>query len=123
MLKSKYYEKFPDNLTFNCYMLFALASYKQTYRFVPIVWREEDQVSNVKMTRQAWQTLKMAVSYFFGRKKFMLKDASCLLYTSGRKFCLQGWHNAWKCNCSISNGFCIVCIWRVLQAKRIVVIQ
>lgn len=75
MLKSKYYEKFPDNLTFNCYMLFALASYKQTYRFVPIVWREEDQVSNVKMTRQAWQTLKMAVSYFFGRKKFMLKDA------------------------------------------------
>lgn len=28
-----------------------------------------------KMTRQAWQTLKMAVSYFFGRKKFMLKDA------------------------------------------------
>lgn len=75
MLKSKYYEKFPDNLTFNCYMLFALASYKQTYKFLPITWREEDQVSNVKMTKQAWQTLKMAVCYFFGRQKFMLKDA------------------------------------------------
>ena len=75
MLQSKYYEKFPDNLTFNCYMLFALAAYQQKYRFFPIIWREEDQVSNVKMTKQAWQTLKMAVGYFFGRKRFMLKEA------------------------------------------------
>ena len=59
MLKSRYYEKFPDNLTFNCYMLFALSSYGQSYKFIPITWKEEDQVSNVKMSRQAWQTLKM----------------------------------------------------------------
>lgn len=75
MLKTNYYEKFPDNLTFNCYMLFALSSYNQSYKFIPITWREEDQVSNVKMTKQAWQTLKMAVSYFFGRERFMLKEA------------------------------------------------
>lgn len=75
MLKDKYYSKFPDNLTFNCYMLFALASYRQTYKFIPITWREEDQVSNVKMTKQAFQTLKMAIGYFVGRKSFMLKDA------------------------------------------------
>lgn len=75
MLKQDYYNKFPDNLTFNCYMLFALAVYRQRYKFIPITWREEDQISNVKMTRQAFQTLKMAVGYFFGRERFMLKDA------------------------------------------------
>lgn len=75
MLKSKYYYHFPDNLTFNCYMLFALASYKQRYMFFPITWREEDQVSNVKMARQAIQTLKMALFYFIKQTKFLEKDA------------------------------------------------
>lgn len=75
MLERRYYEKFPDDLTFNCYMLFALPVYQQRYKFVPITWREEDQISNVKMTRQALQTLKMAVRYFFGRERFMRKDA------------------------------------------------
>lgn len=75
MLQSKFYTIFPDNLTFNCYMLFALALYKQTYMFIPIVWREEDQVSNVKITKQAWQTLKMALGYKIFKKKYLLKDA------------------------------------------------
>ena len=74
-LRSDYFVKFPDNLTFNCYMLFALSAYQQTHCFFPITWREEDQVSNVKMTRQALQTLKMAVGYFFGRQKFLERDA------------------------------------------------
>lgn len=75
MLETRYYMKFPDNLTFNCYMLFALASYKQNYCFVPIMWREEDQVSNVKMTKQAWQTFRMALGYMVKKEKFMLQDA------------------------------------------------
>lgn len=82
MLKTKYYEKFPDNLTFNCYMLFALSIYNQKYKFIPITWREEDQVSNVKMTKQAWQTLKMAVLFLFKREKYMKKDARKLQYSS-----------------------------------------
>lgn len=75
MLKDDFYHTYPDNLTFNCYMLFALSHYKQTHCFFPIVWREEDQVSNVKMTKQAIQTLKMAIAYFFCRGKFLQKDA------------------------------------------------
>lgn len=75
MLKDGFYEKFPDNLTFNCYMLFGMAALKQKHVFFPIVWREEDQVSNVKMTKQAIQTLKMAIGYFFGREAFMRKEA------------------------------------------------
>lgn len=75
MLKNDFYHTYPDNLTFNCYMLFALRQYRQTHTFFPIVWREEDQISNVKMTKQAIQTLKMAVGYFFQREKFLQKDA------------------------------------------------
>lgn len=75
IMKSEYYKRFPDNLTFNCYMLFALSSYRQPYIFFPISWREEDQISNVKITGQAYQTLKMALLYSFKRNKYMLKEA------------------------------------------------
>lgn len=75
MLKSRFYEKYPDNLTFNCYMLFGLAAYHQSHVFFPITWREEDQISNVKMTRQAWQTLKMAVQFLIQKEVFLEKDA------------------------------------------------
>ena len=74
MLKSKYYEHFADNLTFNCYMLLAVSAYRQKHMFFPITWREEDQVSNVKMTKQAFQTLKIACGYFFLRKNYLMKS-------------------------------------------------
>ena len=80
MLRSRYYKLFADNLTFNCYMLFALSAYRQKHMFFPIVWREEDQVSNVKMTKQAMQTLKMAIGYFFGRKKYLERDMRAVKY-------------------------------------------
>ena len=74
MLKPKYYLKFADNLTFNCNMLFALSAYRQTCVFSPISWREDDQISNVKMTKQALQTLKMAICFFFQRKRYLEQD-------------------------------------------------
>ncbi|MCR5789434.1 MAG: glycosyltransferase family 2 protein [Lachnospiraceae bacterium] len=63
-LKSEYYLKFPDNLMFNCTMLFATEYYAQDICFYPISWREDDQVSNVKMARQACETLKMLFAYY-----------------------------------------------------------
>lgn len=74
MLMSKYYELFADNLTFNCHMLFAISAYGQKHMFFKITWREEDQISNVKITKQAMQTLKMACGYFFLRKKYLNRD-------------------------------------------------
>lgn len=68
ILKDKFYIKFPDRLTFNCCMLFASNYYHHTIKFIPISWREEDQVSNVKMFSQAKITLKMAVKYMFHKK-------------------------------------------------------
>ena len=68
IFKNNFYHKFPDRLTFNCCMLFAADYYKQTIKFFPISWREDDQISNVKMFSQAKITLKMAVKYRFNKK-------------------------------------------------------
>lgn len=71
IFENDFYHKFPDRLTFNCCMLFAANYYKQTKKFIPISWREEDQVSNVKMISQAITTLKMAIKYRFKKKSVL----------------------------------------------------
>lgn len=74
MLRNKYYIKFPDDLTFNYCMIMALEYYKNKFCFFPITWREDDQISNVKMVSQAANVLKMLMSYKKNKKKFMLTD-------------------------------------------------
>ncbi len=64
MFKEEYYKKFPDNLMFNYCMILAGEYYQQDIRFYPISWREEDQVSNVKMVNQAITVLKMLTDYY-----------------------------------------------------------
>lgn len=68
MLKSKYYFKYPDRLTFNYLMVLALQYYRQDAKFFPITWSEDDQKSNVKMTSQAISVLKMLFRYAFHHK-------------------------------------------------------
>ena len=68
ILQNNFYHKFPDRLTFNCCMLFAADYYKQKIKFFPSTWREDDQISNVKMFSQAKITLKMALKYRFNKK-------------------------------------------------------
>ncbi|MBO4902192.1 MAG: glycosyltransferase family 2 protein [Lachnospiraceae bacterium] len=62
-LESRYYERFPDNLMFNYCMVLALDYYNLDARFYPVSWREDDQVSNVKMVSQAMKVLKMLFDY------------------------------------------------------------
>lgn len=90
-LKNKYYLKYPDRLTFNCYMLLAIKSYKQKVKYFPITWREDDQVSNVKMVSQAFKTIMIPIKYFFRRSKYLESEhrdkiidnysASCVMVT------------------------------------------
>lgn len=70
-LKDRYYLKFRDNLSFNCYMLLSSIYMKHRMRFFPIVWREDDQVSNVKMVSQALGTLKMLAGYVGHKSSFL----------------------------------------------------
>lgn len=74
ILKNRYYLKYPDKLTFNCYMLLAAKEYKQDIYFFPISWREDDQVSNVKMFNQAMITIKLVLNYFIKRNKFLTSE-------------------------------------------------
>lgn len=74
MLKDKFYEKFPDNLMFNYCMIMAADYYKHNIAFFPITWREDDQISNVKMMNQAVTVLKMLGNYFLHREKFITSE-------------------------------------------------
>lgn len=73
-LKSNFFLKYPDNLTFNYCMIMAVRYYKQKAMFFPISWREEDQISNVKLFSQAKKVLYMLFSYGFNKSKFMNKE-------------------------------------------------
>ena len=71
MLESQYYKKYSDTLMFNCCMLMAIDYYKQNAYFFPISWREDDQVSNVKLFSQARRTLGILAKYAINRNAFI----------------------------------------------------
>lgn len=84
MLENKFYHKFPDRLTFNYCMILASNYYKHNIKFFPITWREEDQVSNVKLTSQAFNVLKMLFKYFINKEyiKEEFREKNIEEYTS-----------------------------------------
>ena len=71
ILKDAFYLKYKDNLIFNYCMVMGSAYYKHKVKFFPIIWREDDQVSNVKMVSQAITVLKLLASYIIEKKKFV----------------------------------------------------
>jgi glycosyltransferase involved in cell wall biosynthesis len=74
MLKSRYWIKYPDALTFNYLMTMALDFYKQKYMFFPLTWKEEGQVSNVKVTSQGFDLLSKLFKYIFNKKAFITSE-------------------------------------------------
>jgi len=74
MLRDHHYMKFADNLMFNYFGVLALRRYKQSFKFFPLRWSEDDQVSNVKMMSQAFKTLGLVLESIFARKKFFSRD-------------------------------------------------
>lgn len=73
-LREFYYRTFPDDLTFNYVMLLGSYHARQRVRFFPISWREDDQVSNVRLFRQAFKVLSLLGGYCFGRGGFLRRD-------------------------------------------------
>ncbi|MCR5419286.1 MAG: glycosyltransferase family 2 protein [Lachnospiraceae bacterium] len=69
MLRDGFFDKFPDNLMFNYLMILAAHYYDHDIIFYPVSWREDDQVSNVKMVSQATAVLKMAFEYMMDHEK------------------------------------------------------
>jgi len=73
-LRDKGWIAFPDDLTFNYYMILASAAKQWRLHFFPLLWREEDQRSNVKMVRQAFKVMGIVLSYVFRRRHFLSAD-------------------------------------------------
>lgn len=69
-----YYKTFPDDLTFNYVMLLASYHRQQTVRFFPITWREEDQISNVRLFRQAFKVLGLLAGFGVKRGAFLASE-------------------------------------------------
>lgn len=74
ILKNHFYLKYKDNLMFNYCMIMGSSYYKHKIRFFPIIWREDDQVSNVKMVNQAVTVLKLLGSFVVNKKEFVAKE-------------------------------------------------
>lgn len=74
IFKNNFHRKYPDDLTFNYCMILGSAYYKHSIYFFPLTWREDDQVSNVKLVRQAFKVLSLLGAYAVNRKGFLLRD-------------------------------------------------
>ncbi len=66
--------RYADDLRFNIYLLLGLFRKKLNTLFFPISWREDDQVSNVKMTSQALKTLQLLVQSILNSTSFESTD-------------------------------------------------
>lgn len=62
--------RYSDDLRFNVYLLLDAIDQKRRLTFFPISWREDDQVSNVKMASQAAKTIEILYEYLFRRAFF-----------------------------------------------------
>lgn len=51
--------RFADNLTFNYYLILAIAARGHSLHFFPLTWREEDQISNAKLGRMGVQIVRL----------------------------------------------------------------
>jgi glycosyltransferase involved in cell wall biosynthesis len=64
----------PDDLHFNPYLLATMVDRGLRILFFPISWREDDQVSNVRMASQALKTLGAAREYLIGRETLRIGE-------------------------------------------------
>ena len=73
-LDIKQIESFPDNLTFNYYLILYICYFKKKFLFVPITWSETDQISNVKYLRHVIQMCSIILNYMVSKKIFFKKS-------------------------------------------------
>lgn len=74
--REKFFLKFPDNLTFDAHVLLYAFNKNVKIKYVPITWREEDQISNAKVIRQALIILKLFFNYLVSGEKVFAQNKS-----------------------------------------------
>ncbi len=68
------WETCADDLTFNYHLILRSAAAGVPMAFVPISWREEDQVSNAKLTRHGMQMLRITRDLALRRRTLLQRD-------------------------------------------------
>ena len=71
LLSSRAYMKFPNRLTFNYYLLLSTVALGARMRFFPISWREDDQVSNLRLFRHVAEMLRILWQFVLRRRWFL----------------------------------------------------
>jgi len=74
ILKDRFFTRFPDNLTFNYAMTLAHVHLRHKTNFFPISWREEDQLSSVRLFSQGWRVLYMLGAFIKNRTGFLQSE-------------------------------------------------
>jgi glycosyltransferase involved in cell wall biosynthesis len=74
LICSDVHKNMPDDLTFNNAYLLALIALKKKIKFIPISWREEDQISNAKLWSQSLNLLKYLLMFIFKRSNLVYSD-------------------------------------------------
>ncbi|MCE2928392.1 MAG: glycosyltransferase family 2 protein [Candidatus Caenarcaniphilales bacterium] len=75
-LKNKFYLFFQNDLTFNVFMVFYGCHVKSKFKFFPLTWSEDDQISNAKIFKQALRILGLLFEYIFSRKQLFSFEAN-----------------------------------------------
>jgi glycosyltransferase involved in cell wall biosynthesis len=78
-------KKFPDDLTFPYILLMFCITKNMKYYSFAIHWREDDQVSNVKLFRQSFKLISFYIHFLFFRGnclKSIMKKTPALNYSS-----------------------------------------
>jgi glycosyltransferase involved in cell wall biosynthesis len=63
--------KFADDLTFNYYLILAVAARDHRLKFFPLTWREDDQISNAKLSRMGLQILGLLWHRVSNKQRFL----------------------------------------------------
>ncbi|WP_341368641.1 glycosyltransferase family 2 protein [Yoonia sp. BS5-3] len=66
--------KFADDLTFNYYLILGVVAYKHRVTFFPLTWREDDQISNAKLSKMGFQILRLLGARIMSKRKFLQSD-------------------------------------------------
>lgn len=69
-----FHMRFADNLTFNYYLILAVAARNARLRFFPLEWREDDQVSNARLGVMGLQILRLLWRRIAAPKKFFASE-------------------------------------------------
>jgi dolichol-phosphate mannosyltransferase len=75
-LRDRFYLRLADDLTFNYTLILASVAKGWRLQFFPLTWREDDQISNARLFRQAFKTLGIVARFAISPSAFLAGDNS-----------------------------------------------